>query len=195
MRPGAPVPVATLARLAGSGTSSSRAPAGVLPDSTDTSDPERHSSAASQIVALVEGRPIALRDLETFLALQTRVVGPKLVCLAGLVALADDPGRPLVLQPGRAAAYPLRRLATWPSPDRRTRLIAVTHDLDPAVLQRLFATATRPWPDRMRMRIAMVASAALVVIFLAGLALALYANARTMLPTSSPPPWTQNRGS
>src|SRR5207302_1540302 len=104
-----------------------------------------------------------LHDLETFLNLLRLAAGPKLLCLTGLVALADDPDRPLVLHAGQIA-YPLQRLATWPSEDRRTRMIAITHGLEPTTLKRLSASATGPWPDRTRIRVAMMAIAALVVV-------------------------------
>jgi hypothetical protein len=182
MRPGASSPATHLTVLAAE-----------QPGVGDGSDPKRHSKEAIQTVALVEDRPIALRDLETFLSLLKHAAGPKLLRLAGLVALADDPDRPLVLHTGQPAIYPLRRLATWPSDDRRTRIIAITHDLDPAILQRLFASVPGPWPDRVRLRIAMAASAALVVVFAVGLAFALHSNARTDVEASSAAPWTQDR--
>jgi hypothetical protein len=182
MRPGASSPATHLTVLAAE-----------QPGVGDESDPKRHSKEAIQTVALVEDRPIALRDLETFLSLLKHAAGPKLLRLAGLVALADDPDRPLVLHTGQPAIYPLRRLATWPSDDRRTRIIAITHDLDPAILQRLFISVTGPWPDGMRLRVAMAASAALVVVFAVGLAFALHSNARTTMEASSTAPWMQDR--
>jgi Cobalamin synthesis protein cobW C-terminal domain len=181
MRPGTPVPVMVLTGLLdeqpGGGTAS-----------------DAHSNGAIQTVALVGEHPISLRDLETFLDLLSRAAGPKLIRLTGLVALADDPGRPLVLQPGRPALYPLQRLVAWPSQDRRTRMIAIAHDLDPATLKRLFASVTSPWPDRMRMHVAMAASAALVVVLVVGIAFAVHVNGRTTVQASSTPAWTQDRG-
>jgi hypothetical protein len=169
-------------------------PLDAQPGGANACDAECHLNDAIQTVALVEERPITLRDLETFLDLLQRMAGTKLIRLTGLVALADDPGRPLVLQPGRLAVYPLQRLANWPSQDRRTRMIAITHDLDAATLKRLFASVTGSWPDRMRIRVAMAASAALVVVLALGLAFALHSNGRTTLQASSTPPWTQDRG-
>jgi hypothetical protein len=194
MRPDAALPMPTVARFPALAKSTSPAPVAVPRGGADTSAPKPRCDGEVQTVALVEDRPIALRDLETFLALLTRVAGPRLIRLTGLVALADDPGRPLVLQPGRLAVYPLQRLATWPSQDRRTRMIAITRDLDPATLQRLFASVTSPWPDRMRIRIAMVASAALVLVFALGLALVLHAGAPASVQASSTLPRTQDRG-
>jgi G3E family GTPase len=192
MRPSASLPVTLRTRPFASEESASRVPAAGSPGGAGTS--ESPWNGAVQTVALVGDRPIALCDLEAFLDLLVRAVGPKLIRLTGLVALTEDPGRPLVLHSGELALYPWRRLATWPSQDRRTRLIAVTRDLDPATLKRLFASVTSPWPDRMRIRIAMAACTALVVIFALGLGFALYASAPAFVETSSRLPWTQVRG-
>jgi hypothetical protein len=172
-----------------SGTSPVREPPGA-----DPSAPEWHRKGAIQTVALVADRPIALHDMETFLSLLQRVAGPKLLRLTGLVALVDDPDRPLVLHSGSPAIYPWQRLAAWPSRDRRTRMIAITRDLDPAILKRLFAAVTAPWPDRTLVRVAVAASAALVVVLALGLALALRSGARTTMEAASTAPWTQARG-
>jgi hypothetical protein len=193
MRPGVPIPLTSLAELPGSGNSTPPLPAAEPPGDGDTSDTEHDHNGAIQMVALVEDRPIALHDLETFLNLLKRVAGPKLLRLTGLVALADNPDRPLVLHAGRLAVYPLQRLATWPSQDRRTRMIAITHDLDPAILQGLFASVTGPSSDRTRIRVAMAAITALVVVFAAGLAFALHSNARTAVQASSTAPSTLDR--
>jgi hypothetical protein len=189
VKPGAYLPAAIPTGFLGSGTS----PAREQPDA-DASAPKWHPSGAIQTVALVADRPIALHDMETFLNLLQSVAGPKLLHLTGLVALADDPGRPLVLHSGSPAIYPGQRLAAWPSEDRRTRMIAITRDLDPAILKRLFAAVTAPWPDRTLMRVAVAASAALVVVLALGLGLALRSNARTTMEASSTAPWTQARG-
>jgi G3E family GTPase len=182
MRPGAPI--TTLVGPLGSGKST------LLTDVPPDSD--ALSSGTIQMVALVGNNPIALRDLETFLDLVKRVAGPKLLGLSGLVALSDDPKRPLVLDALGLTTYPLQRRATWPSGDRRTRMIAITHDLDPAILKRLFVSVTDPWRDRTRIRVAMAAVAALVVVFV-GLALALHSNARTAAETASTALLTPNQ--
>jgi hypothetical protein len=170
-----------------------RAPACELP-SGNAPDPKWHSRGTIQTVALVADHPIALHDLETFLKLLRRVAGPKLLGLIGLVSLTDDPDRPLVLNSGAPAIYPLRRLARWPSGDRRTRMIAITRDLDPATLKNLFASAIGPWPDRTLLRVAMAASAALVVVLVLGLGLGLRSSARTAMEASPTAPWTQAQG-
>jgi Cobalamin synthesis protein cobW C-terminal domain len=191
VRPGAVLPVTVLIAVPGSRNSALGMLAAEPAGGRNACEQERHSSGGIQTVALVEERPIALHDLETFLNLLKRAVGPKLLCLTGLVALADDPDRPLVLHAGQIA-YPLQRLATWPSDDRRTRMIVITHDLEPTTLQRLFASVTGPWPDRTRIRVAMAAIAALVMVLAAGLAVALRPNASATMEASSTAPWTQD---
>jgi hypothetical protein len=194
MSPGASLAVTHLTGVLDCGKSTLLVPAAEGPCGADTSEAEHHLNGAIQTVALVEDRPIARHDLEIFLNLLKRTAGPRLLCLGGLVALADDPDRPLVLHPGQPATRPLERLATWPSRDRRTRIIAITRDLDPAILQRLFAYVTGPWPDRLRIRVAMAAVAAMLVVFAVGLAVALHSNAGTTVEAWSATPRTQDRG-
>jgi hypothetical protein len=73
-------------------------------------------------------------------------------------------------------------------------MIAITHDLDPGTLKRLFASVTDPWPDRTLIRVAIAAVAALVAVFV-GLALALHSNARTAAETASTALLTPNQRS
>ena len=72
-------------------------------------------------------------------------------------------------------------------------MIAITHDLDPDILKRLFASVTGTSRDRTRIRVAMAAITALVVVFAAGLAFALHSNARITMEASSTAPWMQDR--
>ncbi|WP_164090853.1 GTP-binding protein, partial [Stenotrophomonas maltophilia] len=58
--------------------------------------------------------------------------------LKGLVALSDDPARPLLVHGvGHTLSAPVR-LAEWPDADHRSRLVLIVRDLDPAFVGTLW---------------------------------------------------------
>jgi G3E family GTPase len=101
----------------------------------------RHAAAGIKSVALLESRRVSKQNLATFLDLLKTVAGPQMLRLKGLIGLDDDPERPLVLHGVQHAIYQYR-LPAWPSDDRRTRIVAITHDLDDFVVKNLFTTIT-----------------------------------------------------
>jgi G3E family GTPase len=81
---------------------------------------------------------IPIASFELFLDLLRSAHGPKLLRMKGIVRLAEEPEQPLVLHMVQHVLHPPARLAAWPDADHRTRLVCVTHDLDPQVVRRLF---------------------------------------------------------
>ena len=74
---------------------------------------------------------------ELFLDLLRSAHGPKLLRVKGIVQIAEEPDQPVVLHMVQHVLHPPARLAAWPSADRRSRLVFVTHDLAPDVVRRL----------------------------------------------------------
>jgi len=68
--------------------------------------------------------------------------GPDLLRVKGLVALEDDPARPLLVQAAQHLVHPPRRLPAWPDGDRSTRLVFITRGLDPAFVAGLWDALT-----------------------------------------------------
>jgi G3E family GTPase len=64
------------------------------------------------------------------------------VRVRGLLALADDPARPLVVHGVRHFAQTVDRLAAWPSPDRRSRLLITGRTPDIAAFRRILSATT-----------------------------------------------------
>ena len=83
-------------------------------------------SGAPAAQAFTSAEPSDEAAVERFLAALRRHLGPELLRVKGLIALRDDPGRPLVVQGAQHVLHPLRRLAHWPGEDRRTRLVIIT---------------------------------------------------------------------
>ena len=77
--------------------------------------------------------------LETFFDLLTARHGEGLLRIKGLVKVADDPARPVVVQGVRHVLHPVARLPAWPDGRATTRLVFIGRDLDAAGIEDLFA--------------------------------------------------------
>lgn len=103
-------------------------------------DPNRHG-ASIQAFCLTRDAPLDPRAFELFLDLLRAAHGPKLLRLKGVVALADDPDRPVVIHGVQHLIHPPVRLAGWPDEDRRTRLVFILDGLDRDFVDGLFSAA------------------------------------------------------
>ncbi len=77
-------------------------------------------------------------SLDLFLELLRSAHGPKLLRVKGVVRLAEDPDRPLVLHVVQHVVHPVAQLERWPDDDRRTRLVFITRDLEEGFVKRMF---------------------------------------------------------
>jgi G3E family GTPase len=139
----------------------------------------RHAKAGIQSLALIHDEPVSASSLMSFLDLLSTVAGPRLLRLKGIVALEDAPDRPLVIHAVQHAIHK-HRLSEWPSGDRRTRLVAITHNLDPVAVRSLFTVITGvSFGTKMRLvsAVAALALAGIAIVFALSLALRSVANA------------------
>ncbi len=97
-----------------------------------------HHDDRIRVFTLASEAAIPIATLESFLDLLRSIHGAKLLRLKGIVRLAEEPDQPLVLHAVQHVMHPPARLAAWPDQDRRSRLVCVTWDLDPAIVRRLF---------------------------------------------------------
>lgn len=112
-------------------------------------DVTRHS-ASIRSYAIVHDRPIDPMALDMFIDLLRSAHGEKLLRMKAIVALSDNPERPLVLHGVQAVFHPPERLPAWPDPtDQRTRMVLITKDLPEQFVRDLFdAFAGKPRIDR-----------------------------------------------
>ena len=96
----------------------------------------RHDGVSA--FSLVSDGALPAGALEMFLELLRAAHGPKLLRLKGVVRLAEDPERPLVVHAVQELFHPPVRLPAWPDADRRTRLVFITRDLAEDEVKRLF---------------------------------------------------------
>jgi G3E family GTPase len=93
--------------------------------------------------------PIRQGALDMFLDLLRSAQGAKLLRVKGLVALAEDPGHPVVIHGVQHVIHVPAILDRWPSEDRRSRLVFIVDGLDRAFVERLWdAFLGRPSIDR-----------------------------------------------
>ncbi|GEP00164.1 CobW family GTP-binding protein [Methylobacterium haplocladii] len=100
-------------------------------------DVNRHD-AAIRAFHLVSDTPVPRPAFEMFLDLIRSAHGPKLLRLKGLVAMADDPERPVVVHGVQHVVHAPVTLEAWPDADRRSRLVLIVRDLDPAFVERIW---------------------------------------------------------
>ncbi|MFD0935658.1 CobW family GTP-binding protein, partial [Methylobacterium trifolii] len=84
-------------------------------------DVNRHD-ASIRAFSLVSDVPVPRATFEMFLDLLRSGHGPKLLRLKGLVALADDPDRPVVVHGVQHVVHAPVTLPAWPDADRTSRL-------------------------------------------------------------------------
>ena len=84
----------------------------------------RHTAGLGSIV-LEREAPIPALALTLWLQGLAEHAGARLLRLKGLVALAEQPERPAVLHAIQHMVHPLEWLETWPSGDRRSRIVLI----------------------------------------------------------------------
>jgi len=110
-------------------------------------DPNRHDERI-RAFTLATGTPISGAAFEMFIDLVRSLHGPNLLRLKGIVKIAEEPDRPLVIHGVQHVMHPPVRLERWPDADERTRIVVITRDLAPEAVTRLFdAFLERSAPD------------------------------------------------
>ncbi len=91
---------------------------------------------------LATDRPIRAAGLEMFIDLLRSAHGPKLLRVKGVVKLAEDPDRPVVIHGVQHVFHPPATLPAWPDDDHRTRLVFITRDLPEGFVRKMFDAFT-----------------------------------------------------
>ncbi|MEC9403028.1 MAG: GTP-binding protein, partial [Pseudomonadota bacterium] len=106
-------------------------------DHAHAHDVNRHSDAI-RAFTLSTDRPVPASALEMFLDLLRSAHGPKLLRVKGIVQLAEDPERPVVIHGVQHVFHPPATLEAWPDADHRTRMVFITKDLPEGFVRRMF---------------------------------------------------------
>ncbi len=78
---------------------------------------------------LVRERPLPAAVLTLFLEALAEHCGERLLRVKGIVEVAGEPERPVVVQGVQHVFHPLQWLERWPSEDRRSRLVFIGEDV------------------------------------------------------------------
>ncbi|WP_442756291.1 CobW family GTP-binding protein [Methylocystis sp. JAN1] len=101
-------------------------------------DVNRHD-AHIQAFCLTDDTPFTPPSFDIFIDLLRHTHGPRLLRVKGVVALSDDPERPVVIHGVQHVFHPPHRLEAWPDDDRRTRIVFIVKDLDRKFVEGLYA--------------------------------------------------------
>lgn len=102
-------------------------------------DVNRHDDRV-RAFCLDTDRAVSFATLEMFFTLLTGLHGPRLLRVKGVIRVAEEPERPLVIHGVQHVIHAPVRLERWPQGDsRRSRLVFITRDLDERVVEGLFA--------------------------------------------------------
>ena len=112
-------------------------------------DVTRHD-ATIRSFSIVHDKPIDPLALDMFVDLIRSAHGEKLLRMKAIVAVSNNPDRPVILHGVQSIFHPPERLAAWPDPsDRRTRMVLITRDLPESFVRDLFDAFTgTPRVDR-----------------------------------------------
>ena len=83
---------------------------------------------------IVRDQPLARDAFSAWLDMVIAMRGDDLLRVKGLVHLAEEPDRPLVIHGVQHLFHPPELLAGWPGPDRRTRIVFITRGVDAQAL-------------------------------------------------------------
>lgn len=102
----------------------------------------QHRHDAIRSFSLTHDRPLPYAAVETFLDLLRSTQGPRLLRMKGVIELAEDPSRPLVVHGVQSMLHPPARLPAWPDGPRGMRLVLIGDGLPETYVRQLFAVIT-----------------------------------------------------
>jgi len=92
-------------------------------------DTNRHG-ADIRAHSIIVDQPVPAIVFDFFLDALRLSAGPNLLRVKGLVALAGDPDRPVVIHGVQHQIHEIDQLEKWPSEDRRTRIVVIGRNLN-----------------------------------------------------------------
>lgn len=87
--------------------------------------------------------PIPREALRLLLDALQQNLGPALLRVKGLINVAEDPGRPAVIQGAQQLLHNLTWLERWPDSDHRSKIVFITQGFDRAEVEDMIAVLDR----------------------------------------------------
>jgi len=107
----------------------------------DDAPPLAHAASVRSHVFVTETL-IQPPALGRFLDLLSELLGPRLLRVKGLIGLADNPDRPLLIHGAQHVFHAPRILNAWPDGERLSRLVVIADGVAPARIEALWAALT-----------------------------------------------------
>ncbi|KRE00772.1 ATP-binding protein [Bosea sp. Root670] len=101
-------------------------------------DVNRHDASIRAFVLTAE-QPVARTTFDLFWTLLRSIHGPRLLRLKGLVDIAGEPGRPLLVHAVQQILHPPIQLDAWPDADHRSRLVLIVKDVEEDTVRKLWS--------------------------------------------------------
>ncbi len=102
-----------------------------------------HHDDAISSLSFVREHPVHREALQLLLASLEQQLGPNLLRVKGIVNVAEEPGRPAVIQGAQHLLHNLAWLDAWPDADRRTRIVFITQGIPATELEEMVALLDR----------------------------------------------------
>jgi G3E family GTPase len=116
-------------------------------------DPEHHHDGHAshyhlrgkgiESFVLLRDEPLSRAELQFLLDGITQNLGSGLLRVKGLINIAEEPGRPAVIQGAQHLLHTMTWLASWPSSDERTRVVFITQGITGGELRDIVQTLDR----------------------------------------------------
>ena len=104
----------------------------------DPHDVNRHDASIRAFVLTAE-HPVARTTFDLFWTLLRSIHGPRLLRLKGLVDIAGEPGRPLLVHAVQQILHPPIQLEAWPDADHRSRLVLIVKEIEGDTVRKLWS--------------------------------------------------------
>ncbi len=96
-----------------------------------------------QSFCIQRDKPMALDTLRLFFDGLTREAGPDLLRVKGIINIAERSQHPAIIQGAQKIMHSIEWLEKWPTDDRRTRIVFITHGIDQAHIEDSLALIER----------------------------------------------------
>ncbi len=89
---------------------------------------------------IIEDEAITSNDFNLFIEVLLATHGANLLRVKGIVKIAEQPDRPIVIHGVQHVFHPPAQLQSWPDQDHRTRIVFITKDVEASDLEKLLKT-------------------------------------------------------
>ncbi|MEM8970859.1 MAG: GTP-binding protein [Pseudomonadota bacterium] len=112
----------------------------------DHVDRTRHGDDIQSHVIMLD-EPVSPVVFFMFLESLKMSAGTDLLRIKGLVALSDDPDRPVVVHGVQHIVHPIDKLEQWPTDDKRTKIVLIGRNLNVDSFREILKASRQEWSN------------------------------------------------